>query len=104
MRSMTGYGAARDEGENVVAAAEVRPVNARFSKVSIKAPSSVGAYESELEAQALKSVKRGNVALSVALRGRGAATPVTINEEVVLAYQAVFRRLGLPEAGITQLP
>lgn len=104
MRSMTGYGSAREEGENVVADVEVRTVNARFSKVSIKAPQSLGAYESDLESQTLKAVKRGNVALSVALRGRGAATPVTINEDVVLAYQAVFRRLGLPEAGITQLP
>jgi uncharacterized protein (TIGR00255 family) len=44
------------------------------------------------------------VTLSITLRGRGATTPVTINEDVVLAYQAVFRRLGLPEAGIPQLP
>ena len=104
MKSMTGYGSARVEGEGVVADVEVRTVNARFSKVSIKAPQSLGAYESDLESQVLKAVKRGNAALSVSLRGRGAATPVTINEEVVLAYQAVFRRLGLPEAGITQLP
>ncbi|MEZ0312089.1 MAG: YicC/YloC family endoribonuclease [Myxococcota bacterium] len=104
MRSMTGYGTAREEGENVVADVEVRTVNARFSKVSIKAPSTLGAYESDLETQALKAVKRGNVALSVSLRGRGAVTPVTINEDVVLAYQAVFRRLGLPETAIPQLP
>jgi uncharacterized protein (TIGR00255 family) len=104
MRSMTGYGTAREEGEGIIADVEVRTVNARFSKVAIKGPSSVNAYEQELETQALKAVKRGNVTLTVTLRSRGAATPVTINEEVVLAYQAVFKRLGLPEAGIPQLP
>lgn len=104
MRSMTGYGVAREESDSVIADVEVRSVNARFSKVSIKAPATLGAYEGDLETQALKTVKRGNVALSVVLRGRGVATPVTINEEVVLGYQAVFRRLGLSEAAIPQLP
>ncbi len=82
----------------------MKSVNARFSKVSIRAPNTLAARESDIEQQTLKTVKRGNVSVTVSLRSRATQTPVTINEEVALAYQAVFKRLGLPEQGIPQLP
>lgn len=104
MRSMTGYGAGREDGAFGVVDVEVRSVNARFSKVSIRAPSTLAAREAEMEAQTLKTVRRGNVAVTVSLRSRSTMTPAMINEEVALAYQAVFRRIGLPEASIVQLP
>jgi uncharacterized protein (TIGR00255 family) len=104
MKSMTGYGAARHEGADITADVEVRSVNARFAKVAIKAPASLAAHEADLEAQVLKAVKRGNIGLTIVMRGRTASTAATINEEAVLAYQTVFRRLGLPEAAIPQLP
>jgi uncharacterized protein (TIGR00255 family) len=101
---MTGYGSGRDDGSFGIVDVEVKSVNARFSKVSIRAPSTLAARESDIEQQTLKTVKRGNVAVTVSLRSRSTQTPATINEEVALAYQAVFKRLGLPEQGIPQLP
>jgi uncharacterized protein (TIGR00255 family) len=101
---MTGYGAGRHEAAFGSVDVEVRSVNARFVKVNVKAPGALAAREADIEALCAKTVKRGTVTVSVTLRSKAARTPMTVNEEVALAYQAVFRRLGLPEQGIPQLP
>ncbi|MBC7792392.1 MAG: YicC family protein [Clostridia bacterium] len=104
LKSMTGYGVGREEAAFGSVDVEVRSVNARFVKVSVKAPSSLGGREADIEALCAKAVKRGTVNISVNLRSKVARTPMVVNEEVALAYQAVFRRLGLPEQGIPHLP
>ena len=101
---MAGYGAGRHEAAFGSVDVEVRSVNARFVKVNVKAPGALAAREADIEALCAKTVKRGTVTVSVTLRSKAARTPMTVNEEVALAYQAVFRRLGLPEQGIPQLP
>jgi uncharacterized protein (TIGR00255 family) len=72
--------------------------------VSIRAPGTLAARESDIEQLTLKTIKRGSVTVTVSLRSRTTQTPAIINEDVALAYQAAFKRLGLPEQAIPQLP
>lgn len=104
MKSMTGYGAGREEGTFGSVDVEVRSVNARFIKVNVKAPPALAGRDADIEALCAKTVKRGTLSVSIVLRSKAARTPMVINEEVVLAYQAEVRRLGLPEHTLLQLP
>ena len=104
LRSMTGFGAARRESDSLAVGVEAKAVNGRFLKVSLKAPPSLSAHEVDLEAMAKQKLRRGSVTITVHLQHTSAASVVAIDEDVVRAYQEVFRRLGLPEDRIPTMP
>ena len=58
LRSMTGFGLGRAEATGLQVTAEIRSVNGRFLKVSIKAPSALSNRETELEALLRERLKR----------------------------------------------
>jgi uncharacterized protein (TIGR00255 family) len=104
LRSMTGFGSGRVERDGVAVEVEVRSVNARFLKVTLKAPPALTARDADVEALVREVIRRGTVTMTLRLSRGAAEGPVQINEEAVRAYQAVFRRLGLPEQAIPTLP
>lgn len=104
LRSMTGFGAAGAERGGVAVEVEARSVNARFFKLSLKAPAALSAREADLEALVREQVRRGTVSLGVRLKRAASEGVAAINEEAVRAYQVVFRRLGLAEQAIPGLP
>jgi uncharacterized protein (TIGR00255 family) len=104
IRSMTGFGAARVESKDASVHAEVRSVNGRFLKVSMRLPARLASREHEMEALVRHSLRRGSVTLKVTMRHNDPQMVVAVNEEVVRAYQEVFRRLGIPEAPLATLP
>ncbi len=104
LSSMTGFGAARREGEDLSVRCEVRSVNGRFLKTSMRLPSILGARETEVESLVRKAIRRGSVTLSLELRQGRPDAVVSVNEDVVRAYQAVFRRLGISEEPLATRP
>jgi len=102
--SMTGFGAATRETETATVSAEVRAVNGRFFKVSIKAGPALGSGEAQIEALCKSSLRRGSVSVSVTFRSSEPSALVTVDEAVARAYQAAFRRIGLAEDRIPMLP
>jgi uncharacterized protein (TIGR00255 family) len=104
IRSMTGYGAAERSGAGVVASAEVKSINGRFLKLSLRLPSSLSAKEQELEALVRSKLRRGSVSLKVELHLESPEALVRVDEAVVRAYQATFRRLGISEEPLATLP
>lgn len=104
IRSMTGFGSGRSEGAGVSAAAELKSTNGRFLKLTLKLPSALAAHEQDLEALVRARLRRGSVALKLELRREKPEALVSVDEGVVRAYQAAFRRLGISEAPLATLP
>jgi len=104
IRSMTGYGAAERSGGGVVASAEVKTINGRFLKLSLRLPASLSAKEQDLEALVRAKLRRGSATLKVELQLDSPEALVRVDEAVVRAYQAAFRRLGISEEPLATLP
>ncbi len=102
MKSMTGFGAASRSRSGLAAAVEVRSVNNRFLKVSVRVPSALSSREHEIDALVREYVTRGTVNLVVRLDLRERPVKVRMNEEAVQAYRKLLARLGrradLPDA------
>jgi uncharacterized protein (TIGR00255 family) len=104
LRSMTGFGAAVRENDAVAVDVELKSVNGRFLKTNVRTPASLSSREPEIEARVRAHLHRGSVTVTVHVNPRKAEAVVAVNEEVVRAYQEVFRKLGLSEERIPTLP
>jgi len=103
-RSMTGYGAAEASGSRVAVEAEVRSVNARALKISLRTPPQLGPREPELDALVRKKVRRGSVTLFLRLTFLRARDVVRIRPDVVEGFAKEVARLraqGLLDGPLT---
>jgi uncharacterized protein (TIGR00255 family) len=103
-RSMTGYGASHAAGNRVRAEVEIRAVNGRALKISLRAPALLAPHESELEALVRKVVRRGSLVIYVRLQFVRSEDLVRIRPEVVEGFAKAIQRLrkqGLVEGPLT---
>lgn len=84
--SMTGYGDGRAENERFSVLAEIRCVNNRHLKVTIRLPENCGAFEAEIERLTRQGIVRGTVSVTIRMTPRGAQTFGTVNIEVLSDY------------------
>ncbi|HUU90913.1 MAG TPA: YicC/YloC family endoribonuclease, partial [Phycisphaerae bacterium] len=61
IRSMTGYGAAQRESDQVRVGVEIRTINNRFLKVTQRLPDGLGAVEVAIERFLRAGISRGTV-------------------------------------------
>ena len=87
IRSMTGYGAAERVTETVRVAVEIRAVNNKFLKVTVRRPEGLGSAEAAIERQVRDRISRGTVTVNLTIEPRGAAARAPINTEVLAAYR-----------------
>lgn len=83
---MTGFGEARDHQEQPHVAVEVRSVNNRHFKLSLRTPDRYAALESEIEKLVRESIARGTVTLSIRLEGIAGSEAYRLNESALEAY------------------
>jgi len=103
-RSMTGYGASHAAGTRVRAEVEIRAVNGRALKISMRAPALLAPRESELEAAVRKVVRRGSLVIYVRLQFVRSEDLVRVRPEVVEGFAKAIERLrkqGLVEGPLT---
>jgi len=103
-RSMTGYGASHAAGARVRAEVEIRAVNGRALKISLRAPALLAPRESELEALVRKAIRRGSLVVYVRLQFVRSEDLVRIRPEVVEGFAKAVARLrkqGLVEGSLT---
>ncbi len=98
---MTGFGEARHEAAGRTVAVEIRTINSRHFKLTVRAPEGYGALEAQVEELIRRYVGRGTVQVWLRIdQERGAATS-RFNEEVLLGYfrhlQDIAERLELNE-------
>jgi uncharacterized protein (TIGR00255 family) len=100
---MTGFGAASRTRAGLSVAVEVRSVNNRFLRVSVRAPAVLTAREHDLEALVREQVARGSVYLTVRVVRDQHPVRIRMNEPAVKEYLKLFRR-AQRDAGLTGEP
>ena len=87
VRSMTGYGRGSSALGQGTLTAEIRTVNSRFLDVRIRVPRDLTPQESALRKRLGRSFKRGQVDLSVRIKGgAGSAGAVEIDQAALQSY------------------
>src|SRR5262245_19331145 len=94
LRSMTGFGEATAEGRAFVLSLELKSVNNRFLKVSIKVPDEVAYLQNELEERIRQSLLRGSVYLTVHFTPTRYEELYDIDEGVLKKYLSTLRDLS----------
>ncbi|MBI5511094.1 MAG: YicC family protein [Deltaproteobacteria bacterium] len=104
LKSMTGCGSGRAEIATIQVAVELKAVNGRFLKVSVKAPPAYASLEGELEAVVRERLRRGSVTLAIYVTRTDLGPAAEVNAELAAAYKTAFERLGLPVHVVGLLP
>jgi uncharacterized protein (TIGR00255 family) len=101
---MTGYGAAQATGSRLAVEIEIRSVNARALKTSLRIPPVLAPREPEIDKLVRGSLRRGSVTVYVRLDFLRPQDLVRIREDVVEGFAkavAKLRRKGLVEGPLT---
>jgi len=94
---MTGFGDASSHVGNVAYTVEVRSVNNKFLKTTIRVPERLASLEPELEQMIRASVSRGSVTLTVTCSELGEAAAYTVNAAALRRYaEQIAGALGVP--------
>ena len=92
---MTGFGEARASNDRRAVAVEIRSVNNRHLKVSVRAPETYLAFENEIERLIRQSVQRGTVNVTLRIDRLDALTGGGLNLELLKSYWNQLHRLSL---------
>ncbi len=91
--SMTGFGDAATERGGVHYAVEIRSLNNRFFKPTIKLPDNLAGLEPELETILRKRLERGSVTYVLKMRLNSAEAAYHVNTAALEAYIAQLRNV-----------
>jgi uncharacterized protein (TIGR00255 family) len=84
--SMTGFGEARTQTPALSAAIEVRSVNNRHLKVTVRGSEPYPMLEAELEKIVRKHVRRGTLLIHIRVQRQGSAPDLTLNASALTGY------------------
>jgi len=91
INSMTGYGSTQGQLDGVTYAVEIKTVNSRYLKASIKLPEITAFLERDIEKILRKHLARGTISYVLRLRNVSTNVPFAINES---ALRVVMEKLG----------
>jgi len=100
IQSMTGYGAAERAEAGVVYALELKSVNHRYLKISLKLPDDWQFAEAALEKRLRERLSRGSVVCALRIKQDAAGSAATINLAAMQSYLDQLAQVGLP-SGVT---
>jgi len=101
IRSMTGFGDASSNDSGSVYAVEVRSVNNKFLKTSIRIPDRLASLEPEIEQIVRKMVSRGSVTVTVNCTETDEGAAQEINGAALRKYaQQIADSIGAPVESI----
>src|SRR5919108_374561 len=92
--SMTGYGEASYQSDTVSVAIELRSVNNRYLKVSLRAAEPYNLLEPEFEKVVRRTVRRGTVQVHLRCQRQLAPQDFQINAVAVRSYLTQLKALG----------
>jgi uncharacterized protein (TIGR00255 family) len=84
--SMTGHGEAHRQADGLAVAVEVRTVNNRYFKLSLRSSEGYAALEPQVEAVVRQHVRRGSIQLNLQVARDAAANEYRLNEAVLNGY------------------
>ena len=95
IRSMTGYGRAREQLHGREISVELKSVNNRYLDCSIRLPRLYGFAEDAVRSEIKKSVSRGKIDVYITVQNMEAAqTEVTVNRPVLEGYLTALRQIS----------
>ncbi|MDG1276492.1 MAG: YicC family protein [Algoriphagus sp.] len=95
IKSMTGYGNAGFENDNLIIQVEVRSLNSKFLDLSIRSPRQFTEKELEIRNLAQSILDRGKVSITVDFTTKGSVDlPVAINESLFQLFYQKYKGLA----------
>jgi uncharacterized protein (TIGR00255 family) len=91
--SMTGFGDATAERDGTHYSVEIRSLNNRFFKASIKLPENVSGLEPELESMLREQLGRGSITYILKMRSETAEAAYLINTQALNAYLEQLQKI-----------
>src|SRR5438105_6367908 len=88
---MTGYGEAHHHSESLSLSIELRALNNRYLKVSLRAPEPYNLLESEFEKVVRRTIRRGTIQVHVRCQRQFAAHDFQINATALKSYLAQLK-------------
>ena len=85
--SMTGFGEARRQQDEIAVAIELRTVNNRYFKLSLRISEGYSSLEPQIEAAVRQQVKRGTVSATVRIDRRALPDENLLNLDVLHSYR-----------------
>lgn len=92
--SMTGYGEANHQSDRLSVAIELRALNNRYLKVSLRTTEPYHLLEPEVEKVVRRKVRRGTVQVSLRCDRQQAAQDFQVNAVALKSYLAQLRAIG----------
>ncbi|TWT37571.1 Conserved hypothetical protein CHP00255 [Posidoniimonas corsicana] len=100
LSSMTGFGEARGESDRLAVAVEVRTINSRHYKLSLRASEGYGALEPEIDAAIRSRFRRGTVQMNLRVSRLNQADDYQINADVLQGYHQQLVEIGVEGAAV----
>ena len=101
--SMTGYGDAHLHAEGVSVSVEIRSVNNRYFKLSVRGNELFSGLESQIEAMTRKHINRGTVTINLRVKSDATADKYRIDTSVLESYVKQIREMS-GQIGIAETP
>jgi uncharacterized protein (TIGR00255 family) len=104
---MTGHGSAHRHAAGVAVAVELRTVNNRYFKLSLRSSEGYAALEPLIEEAVRKSIKRGTVQIDLRIDRELSADDVSLNLAVLQGYREKLKQFtgeALPWEALLELP
>lgn len=102
---MTGYGEATHSSERLSVQVEVRAVNNRYLKITLRTVEPYNALEADIEKVIRRTVKRGTLQVHLRVQRPARAADYLINpvalESYLLQLRLLAGKLALPDAGLS---
>jgi uncharacterized protein (TIGR00255 family) len=103
LQSMTGFGEAHCQQDGLAVAVEVRAINNRFFKLSVRTSEGYGALDALVEGVVREAIHRGTIQVNIRIDRRHSADDYRINVGVLESYRRqlvdVARNWQLNDAG-----
>ncbi|MCE5303257.1 MAG: YicC family protein [Planctomycetaceae bacterium] len=87
LQSMTGFGEAHTQHDHLAVTVEVRTINNRFFKLSVRASEGYGSLESLVENEVRRAVHRGTIQVNLRVDRRHTPDDYRLNVDVLERYQ-----------------
>lgn len=95
LKSMTGFGRAEYEDENLSFKIEIKSVNHRYSEVSIRLPKFLNAVEDKIKRAILSKLNRGRIDVFItASYDLDENKEITVDKNMVLAYHKALSEIA----------
>lgn len=90
---MTGYGESQTQEDRLAVSVEVRCINSRYLKLSIRSSDGYGPLDPKIESLVRERIRRGTIQVNVRVERAASAEDYRLNGEVLDGYRTQLRQI-----------